>query len=102
MDPTALRRRAVETCRSEQGSSRRRPSSIHPLRQVVAALELGEHLRGGHGGELRQVLGVLPLEELHAVLRHRLAAEVAVGGGLLVLRLTEGQGLSNGARATVK
>ena len=47
---------------------------------------------GRHLGVLRQVLGVLPREVGEAVLRVRLAAEVAVRGGDVVLRLAELQG----------
>merc|ERR1719433_261825 len=55
-----------------------------------------------HRLELGQVLGVLPLEELDAILGDRLAPEVAIGRRLLVLRLTESQRLSDGTRTAVE
>merc|ERR1719410_2937787 len=77
-------------------------SSVDPLGQIVAALQLRGDLRWCHRLELGQVLGVLPLEELDAILGDRLAPEVAVGRCLLVLRLTESQRLSDGTRTAVE
>merc|ERR1712083_1117495 len=73
------------------------PRSIHPLGQVVAALEGGSDLVGCHGRILLEVLRVLPLEELDSLLSDGLAAEVAVGRRLLVLRLAKRQGNGDGA-----
>jgi len=64
-------------------------ASVHPLGQVIAGLQRGGNLLGGHLPVLGDVLGVLPLEELHAVLCDWLAPEVAVRRGLLILRLTQ-------------
>merc|ERR1719291_797660 len=64
-------------------------ASIHPLGQVIAGLQRGGNLVGGHLPVLRDVLGVLPLEEFHAVLGDRLAPEVAVRRRLLILRLAQ-------------
>ena len=75
---------------------------VHPLREVCTALQRSIHLGRVHGRVLRQVLGVLPLEELDAILGDGLAAEVAVSRRLLVLWLTQSQGLSNGTRAAVE
>ena len=72
---------------------------VHPLREVRAALQRSIHLSRAHGLVLRQVLGVLPLEELDAILGDRLTAEVAVSRRLLVFRLTQSQGLSDGYQA---
>merc|ERR1719261_535065 len=57
---------------------------------------------GGHGHVLGEVRRVLPLKVLHAVLRVRRAAEMAVGRRDLVLGLTELEGLGDGARAAVE
>ena len=54
--------------------------SVHPLLEEVALLQLRLHAGRGHGRVLGEVRGVLPLEELHAVLRVRLATEVAIRG----------------------
>merc|ERR1712078_297737 len=62
--------------------------SVHPLLKEVALLQLRIHAGRRHGRVLGEVLGILPLEELHAVLRVRLAAEVAIRGRNLVFRLT--------------
>ena len=75
---------------------------VHPLREVRAALQRSIHLSRAHGLVLRQVLGVLPLEELDAILGDRLTAEVAVSRRLLVFRLTQSQGLSDGTRPAVE
>merc|ERR1719326_2001466 len=77
-------------------------NSVNPLLQVVACLECSSHLIAVHGGILGHVLGVLPLEELDAVLGVRSTAKVAVCSGLLVLWLAECQGHGNGARAAVE
>ena len=75
---------------------------VHPLCQVGAALQCSIHLLGAHGLVLRQVLGVLPLKEFDASLRAGLAAEVAVSRRLLVLGLTQSQGLGDCTRAAVE
>merc|ERR1719499_77797 len=76
-------------CRQTRGS-------IDPLGKVIAAFQLCCDLSRSHGLELRQILGVLPLEELDSLLRVRLTPEVAISGGLLVLRLAERERLRNG------
>merc|ERR1719343_1950133 len=68
------------------------PSLVHPLGQVVASLQRCGDLLRVHLGVLREVLGVLPLEELDASLGVRLTAEVAIRRRLLVLRLAQRQG----------
>merc|ERR1719188_355616 len=80
----------------------RAPSSIDPFGQVVAGLQSCSDLRWRHALVLRQVLGVLPLEELDTIHGARLPAEVAVGRRLLVLGLAQCQGLSNGAGTAVE
>merc|ERR1712137_498156 len=85
-----------------RGSHGPESTSIHPLRQEVAALECRRDLTGRHALVLGEILGVLPFEELDAVLCIGLTAEVAVGGGLLVLGLTESQGLRDGAGTAVE
>mmetsp|Transcript_49657 Transcript_49657/g.103295 ORF Transcript_49657/g.103295 Transcript_49657/m.103295 type:complete len:433 (+) Transcript_49657:194-1492(+) len=75
---------------------------VHPLREVRAALQGSIHLSRAHGLVLAQILRVLPLEELDAILGDGLAAKVAVGGSVLVLRLTQSQGLCNGSRSAIK
>merc|ERR1711972_378753 len=59
--------------------------SIHPLGQVVAGFQRRTDLCRRHDGVPGQVLGILPLEKFDAVLGVRLASEMAVGRGLLVL-----------------
>merc|ERR1711997_1025761 len=76
--------------------------SIDPLCEVIAAFQFSRDLRRCHGRILRQILGVLPLEKLDSVLGVCLAAEVAVGSGLLVLRFTQSQGLRNSAWPTIE
>jgi len=76
--------------------------SINPLGEVVAGLECGLDLSRVHALVLAQVLGVLPLKELHAVLGLWLTSKVAVGSSLLILRLPKRKRNSNGARATIK
>mmetsp|Transcript_69582 Transcript_69582/g.161217 ORF Transcript_69582/g.161217 Transcript_69582/m.161217 type:complete len:213 (-) Transcript_69582:91-729(-) len=76
--------------------------SVHPFGQIVAALQLCSDLRRGHVLVLGQVLGVLPFEELDAVLGHGLTAKVAVGRSLLVLGFSQGERHGNGARAAVE
>merc|ERR1711918_215064 len=61
--------------------------SVHPLCEVVAGLQLGINLRGVHALVLGKILGILPLEELFAILGHWLTSKMAVGGRLLVLWL---------------
>ena len=75
---------------------------VHPLREVRAALQGSIHLRRAHGLVLGQILRVLPLEELDAILGDGLAAKVAVGSCLLVLGLTQSQGLRDGTRAAIE
>merc|ERR1719201_894170 len=64
---------------------------VDPLGEDL--LGLGLELLGdggvGHLDELGEVLGVLPREELHALLGVRLAAKVAVGRGDVVFGLAE-------------
>merc|ERR1711939_1063824 len=98
MIPTHTRVWIWDTEDLETGSAQ----SVNPLLQVVACLECGSHLCAVHGGILLHVLGVLPLKELDAVLGVRSTAEVAVGGGLLVLWLTEDQGHGNGTWTAVE
>merc|ERR1711870_80049 len=76
--------------------------SIHPLRQVVAALECCGDLGRGHALVRGEVLGVLPLEELDSVLGVRLTPEVAICRRLLVLGLAERQRLRDGTRAAIE
>merc|ERR1711979_100307 len=76
--------------------------SVDPLREVVARLEFRCDLLGVHGRVLRKVLRILPLEELDALLGHGHAPEMAVGGRLLVLGFSQGQGLGNGAWPAVE
>merc|ERR1711939_908395 len=98
MIPTHTRVWIWDTEDLETGSAQ----LVNPLLQVVACLKSGSHLCAVHGGILGHVLGVLPLEELDAVLGVRSTAEVAVGSGLLVLWLTEGQGHGNGTWTAVE
>ena len=77
-------------------------ASIHPLCEIVAGLQLGLDLRTVHGLVLGQVLGILPLEELDAVLCVWLAPKVAIGGSLLVFGLTQGKRKGNGTWAAIK
>merc|ERR1719258_426131 len=80
----------------------RRGALVDPLREVVRALERRLDLVGRHGGVLREVLRVLPREELHPVLLVRLAAEVAVRRRRVVLRLAEHEVAREGAGARVE
>merc|ERR1712194_580073 len=66
-------------------------ASIHPLREVVACLQLSLNLIRVHALVLRQILGVLPLEELHAILCIRLTPKVAIGSSLLIFGLAQRQ-----------
>merc|ERR1712050_541214 len=77
-------------------------TSVDPLGQVVAGLERRRHLLRAHALVLGEVLGVLPLEELDAVLRVCLTTEVAVRRSLLVLGLAQRQGLRDGAWPAVE
>merc|ERR1711933_633560 len=77
-------------------------SSIDPLGEVIAALQLRSDLCWRHRLELGQILGVLPLEKLDSFVGVWLTSEMAVGRGLLVLWLAESQRLSDGARTTVE
>merc|ERR1719229_37268 len=99
-------RRCKTTLRMQAAPSRcwktRRGSSINPLGQIVAGLELRRDLLRGHALVLGQVLGVLPFEKLDTLLSIRLTAKVAVRRGLLVLGLTESQGLGDGTRAAIE
>merc|ERR1712019_65429 len=86
----------------EKVNEKSKPSgSINPLLQEIAGLERSTHLSGIHGSILGHVLGVLPLEELDAILGVRLTAEVAVCGSLLVLGLAKGQLHRNGTRSCI-
>merc|ERR1712070_670021 len=76
--------------------------SVNPLGEVVAGLELSLHLSRIHSLVLGEVLGILPLEELDAVLGLRLAAKVAVCCSLLVLWFPQCQGHSNASRTAVE
>jgi len=87
---------------SKVGKVEGHTASVNPLRQIVAALQCGSHLTAIHGSVLGEVLSVLPLEELDAILRHWLTAEVAVRSRLLVLGLTECQRLGDGTWPAVK
>merc|ERR1712048_809364 len=88
---------AVETKNVEKVNEKSKPSgSINPLLQEIAGLERSTHLSGVHGSIFGHVLGILPLEELDAILGVRLTAEVAVCGSLLVLGLAKGQLHRNG------
>merc|ERR1712098_738701 len=59
-------------------------NSVNPLCEIVAGLQLCLHLRRVHALVFGQVLGILPLEELHAILCIRLTSKVAIGSGILV------------------
>merc|ERR1719375_2009625 len=76
--------------------------SVNPLGEVVAGLQLGLDLGRVHGLVFRQVLGILPLEELDAIFRFWLASKVAVSSSLLVLWLSQCQRHSNASRTAVK
>merc|ERR1712232_395775 len=75
---------------------------VNPLLQVVAGLQGSSDLGSVIASILGQILGVLPLEELDAILGVWLAAKVAVCSSHLVLWLTECQRNGNGTRAAVK
>merc|ERR1719203_2354278 len=77
-------------------------ASIHPFGEVVAALQLGTHLRWSHGRILLQILRVLPLEELDAVLRVWFPPEVAVGCSDLILGLAKSQRLGDGTGSAIE
>merc|ERR1711988_12492 len=77
-------------------------SSIHPLCKVVAGFQRSIDLRSVHLRILGQILSILPLKELLAVLGLCFAAEVAVGGGLLVLGLAECKRNSDRTRSAIK
>ena len=66
---------------------------VHPLLQngLLVALDLAADVGGGHGGVLGEIDDLLPGEEAHAVLGVGLTAEVAVGGGGVVLGLAKGE-----------
>ena len=55
-----------------------------------------------HGLVHRKILGVLPLKELEAILGVRRTTEVAEGRRLLVLGLTQLQGLGHGTWPAVE
>merc|ERR1711904_174909 len=76
--------------------------SVHPLREVVAALEWGTDRCGVHRLVLGQVLRVLPLKELFASLSVRCTAEVAVCCGDLILGLSQCKRHSERAGAGIK
>merc|ERR1712066_779665 len=88
--------------RGGRGGARSGPTSVHPLGQIVAGLQLRGDLRGVHLRVLGEVLGILPLEVLDALLGVRLAPEVAVRRRLLVFGLTERQGHRDRAGAAVE
>merc|ERR1719188_1846367 len=77
-------------------------SSVHPLREVIARLQCRRNLVGVHGDVLRQVLRILPLEELDAILRVRLTPEVAIRRSFLVLGLTERECHGDRARPAIE
>merc|ERR1711920_632631 len=77
-------------------------SSIHPLQQVVAALQFSGHLCGSHRLVLGQILCILPFKILPALLGIGFPAEVAICRCLLVLWLTKRQGLRNGTWAAIE
>merc|ERR1711988_1703465 len=76
--------------------------SVNPLGEVVAGLERSLDLSRVHVLVLAQVLGILPLKELHAVLCLCLAPEVAVGSSFLILRLPKCKRNSNGTGTTIE
>merc|ERR1712118_290449 len=78
------------------------PDSIDPFGQVVACFQLSRNLLRGHSLILGEVLGILPLKELHAIFGDCLPTKVAIGGCVLILRLTERQGLSDGTWAAIE
>lgn len=77
---------------------------VDPLGQDLFLLggDFGGNFITGHGGVLGKVDGVLPREELHAVLDVRFTSEVAVRSGLVVLGLTKGQVTGQGTGAAVE
>merc|ERR1711907_6290 len=77
-------------------------ASVNPLGKVVAGLQLSTDLLRVHALVLGQVLGILPLEELFAILCVRLATEVAIGSSFLVLGLPESKGQSNSTWTAVE
>merc|ERR1719345_395093 len=82
--------------------NRAHDDSIHPLRQVIAALKCSGNLRRIHALELRKILGILPLEKLDAVLSVGLPPEVAIRCRFLVLGLTERKGHGNRTWAAIE
>ena len=76
--------------------------SINPLRQIIAGRQCCSHLFGVHAAVLGAILRVLPLKELHAILRVRFPTKMAVRRCLLILRLTKRQRHGNCSWTTVK
>merc|ERR1719329_553478 len=83
-------------------SQNQRFRSVNPLGEVVAGLQSSLHLRGVHRLVLGHIFSILPFEEFDAILGLWLAAEVAVGSSLLVLRLAKSQGQGDGTWAAVE
>merc|ERR1711907_606778 len=77
-------------------------ASVNPLGEVVAGLQLSTDLLRVHALVLGQVLGIFPLKELLAILRVRLATEVAIGSSFLVLGLPEGKGQGDSTWTAIK
>merc|ERR1711972_497502 len=75
--------------------------SIHPFSEVVAAFESCRNFCRVHLCVFGNILGVLPLEELDAILCDRLTSKVAIGCSLLVLWLTQCKRHRNCTWATV-
>merc|ERR1719316_247631 len=85
-----------------QGKVQQSTCSVHPLCEVVAGLQRSINLLCVHRFVLGEVLGVLPLEEFDAILRHCLASEVAVGSTLLILGLSKCKRNSDGTWTAIK
>merc|ERR1712050_535291 len=92
----------MERAVSNQRAPKTHKHSIHTLRQVVATLECCSDMLRVHALVLGEVLRVLPFKELDAVLGHWLAAKMAIGSALLILRLAERQRHSNRSRAAIE
>merc|ERR1712099_154996 len=78
-------RRSILACQSGFAES------VHPFCEVVAGLQCTIHLCRSHALVLRQIFGVLPLEEFDPVLGHGLTSKMAISRRLLVLGLPKSQ-----------